>query len=116
MLAPGAKLIFVSSILGSIGDRPAGGLYSYRMSKAALNMAVATMANELPTLAKKGLVPEGILASTVHPGWVATEMGSERAPVQPQDAAANIIKHTQGLTAEGSGHFVDMNTGKDLPW
>jgi len=116
LVAGDAKLIYVSSILGSMGDRPAGGLYSYRMSKAALNMAVATMANELTTLAEQDKVPKGLIVSTVHPGWVATDMGSAKAPVQPTDAAASIIKHTQELTAAASGHFVDMTTGKDLPW
>jgi len=116
LVAPGAKLVFLSSILASMGERPAGGLYSYRMSKAALNMAVATMANELTTLAEQDKVPKGLIATAVHPGWVATEMGTAEAPVQPADSAASIIKYTQGLTAAASGHFVDMTTGKDLPW
>jgi NAD(P)-dependent dehydrogenase (short-subunit alcohol dehydrogenase family) len=117
LVSQGAKLVFVSSRLGSIGDRPSGGLYAYRMSKAALNMAVVNMAGELAALAKKGEAPSGIITSPLHPGWVATDMGSQRAPVQPADAAANIIAHCKALTSEDSGKFADMTSaGEELPW
>ncbi len=39
-LADSAKLLFVSSLMGSIADNGSGGRYAYRMSKTALNMAV----------------------------------------------------------------------------
>ncbi|MDH3485908.1 MAG: SDR family NAD(P)-dependent oxidoreductase, partial [Myxococcales bacterium] len=38
-LAPGSKIILITSRMGSIGDNGSGGYYGYRMSKAALNMA-----------------------------------------------------------------------------
>ena len=37
-LGRGARIGFVSSKAGSIGDGPSGGNYGYRMSKSALNM------------------------------------------------------------------------------
>jgi len=43
-LGRGAKIGFVSSKAGSIGDRPSGGNYGYRMSKSALNMGAANLA------------------------------------------------------------------------
>jgi NAD(P)-dependent dehydrogenase (short-subunit alcohol dehydrogenase family) len=45
-LGAGSKVALVSSKAGSIGDRPSGGNYGYRMSKAALNMAGANLAHE----------------------------------------------------------------------
>ncbi len=46
-LERGARIGFVSSMAGSIGDGPSGGTYGYRMSKAALNLAAANLAHEL---------------------------------------------------------------------
>ena len=38
-LLQGGKVAIVSSRVGSMGDNGSGGLYGYRMSKAAVNMA-----------------------------------------------------------------------------
>src|SRR5690606_17208820 len=46
-LRAGSKIGLVSSRAGSIGDGPSGGLYGYRMSKAALNMAGKNLAWDL---------------------------------------------------------------------
>ena len=46
-LAKGAVVANVSARVGSIGDNRLGGWWSYRMSKAALNMATKNMAHEL---------------------------------------------------------------------
>ena len=58
------KVAHVSSGLGSVGDNSSGGLYAYRMSKAALNMASKSMAVDL-----RG---EGVLSVVFNPGWVQT--------------------------------------------
>ena len=115
-IADGAKLVFVSSILGSIGETSSGGMYGYRMSKAALNMAVAVLGAELPSLAGAGKGPKGTIVSAVHPGWVATDMGGERAPVTPADSAAAIIRHTAGLKESDNGTFTDAIKASPLPW
>ena len=41
------KIVNLTSGMGSIGDNKSGGFYGYRMSKAALNMATATLARDL---------------------------------------------------------------------
>ncbi|HCT44461.1 MAG TPA: short-chain dehydrogenase, partial [Phycisphaerales bacterium] len=62
-------IVSITSNLGSITDASKGqmGFLGYRTSKAALNMANATMAHQLK--------PKGITSVVVHPGWVQTDMG-----------------------------------------
>jgi NAD(P)-dependent dehydrogenase (short-subunit alcohol dehydrogenase family) len=106
-LERGAKIGFVSSKAGSIGDRPSGGNYGYRMSKSALNMAAANLAAELG--------PRGILVVVLHPGFVRTEMTGGGGNVDPPEAAAGLIARLDELDASGHGTFVHAN-GDAVPW
>ena len=124
-LGPGAKLAFVSSKAGSIGDRPSGGTYGYRMSKAALNMAAANLAREL--------TPRGIAVVVLHPGRVSTDMtggsavvflpGGRATPAwrggrgtgHPAPAAAGLIERIDELDGSTSGRFVHAD-GSEVPW
>ena len=103
----GARIGFVSSKAGSIGDRPSGGNYGYRMSKSALNMGAANLAAEL--------APRGIHVVVLHPGFVRTEMTGGGGNVDPPEAAAGLIARLDELDASGSGTFVHAN-GDALPW
>ena len=108
--ASGRKLnVSITSNLGSITDASKGqmGFLGYRTSKAALNMANATIAHQL-----KG---KGITSVVIHPGWVQTDMGGPQAPLQPEDATRYIMDTIDGLTSEHNGHFVDYR-GKPMPW
>lgn len=106
-LAKGAKIGFVSSRAGSIGDGPSGGLYGYRMSKAALNMAGKNLAREL--------AGEGVLVAVLHPGFIRTEMTGGAGNDEPDVAAKGLIARIDELTPEKSGHFFHAN-GQELPW
>ena len=106
-LQPGAKVAFVSSMAGSIGDGPSGGNYGYRMSKAALNLAAANLAHEL--------APRGIHVVALHPGFVRTDMTSGGGNVHPSAAAAGLIERIDELDAARSGRFFHAD-GRELPW
>ncbi len=101
------KMIAISSILGSIGDNRSGGLYAYRCSKAALNMAWRSLACEL-----RG---EGIVCVVVHPGWIRTAMGGEGAPLAPGEAAEALFALIADLDLGRSGCFLDPR-GRECPW
>ena len=101
------RVVNVTSLMGSISDNHSGGSYGYRMSKAALNMATRSLGHELG--------PEGIVSIVIHPGWVRTDMGGSRAPVEPKDAIAAMIRTIDALGPEHAGTFVDRD-GKPLPW
>jgi NAD(P)-dependent dehydrogenase (short-subunit alcohol dehydrogenase family) len=116
-LAPGAKLVFVTSRAGSIGDNQSSGLVAYRMSKAALDMAAVCVAREL----------RGVAVLVVHPGMVETEMltgvsGGMPAHVlagqvrSAADAARGILARADQLTLARSAHAMVHVDGQDLPW
>jgi NAD(P)-dependent dehydrogenase (short-subunit alcohol dehydrogenase family) len=106
-LATGAKIGFVSSRAGSIGDGPSGGLYGYRLSKAALNMAGKNLA--------KDLEGRGILVAVLHPGFIRTGMTGGAGNDDPPVAAKGLIARMDELVPAKSGHFFHAN-GQELPW
>ncbi len=101
------KVLFISSVLGSIGESSSGGMYAYRISKAALNMAGSILAHELR--------PAHVTAVLVHPGWVRTDMGGPSAPVPVDVAASNIAALAAKLTLADSGRFLNTD-GSEIPW
>jgi NAD(P)-dependent dehydrogenase (short-subunit alcohol dehydrogenase family) len=106
-LEHGAKLVHITSGMGSITDNTSGGAYAYRMAKAALNMASRSMAVDL-----RG---RGMLSVVVNPGWVKTDMGGAGAPLPVETSAANILRLIDGLRAEQSGAFLD-HSGSEWPF
>lgn len=102
----GSKVAIVTSRMGSIADNTSGAYYGYRMSKAAVNMAGASLAADLR--------PEGIAVGLFHPGMVATEMTGYQG-IPPTEAAAGLIKRIDELTLEQTGTFRHAN-GENLPW
>jgi len=101
------KIVNITSNLGSLELNKRGGLYGYRMTKAALNMFTRTLAAELG--------PHGFICIALHPGWVRTDMGGENAPLSPQQSISGMIKVIDGLTAADNGHFYDYK-GREMPW
>jgi NAD(P)-dependent dehydrogenase (short-subunit alcohol dehydrogenase family) len=101
------RIVNMTSLMGSIADNQSGGAYGYRMSKAALNMATRNVAHELG--------PESIVCIAMHPGWVRTDMGGPRAPLDVAEAIASMIRTIDGLSLAHSGTFLDRN-GEPLPW
>jgi NAD(P)-dependent dehydrogenase (short-subunit alcohol dehydrogenase family) len=103
--APSAKLINITSLMGSISDNGSGGYYAYRMSKAALNMFAKSFSVDEPT----------ITTLQLHPGWVRTSMGGPQAPVEPVDSAKGLYKVIMTSKADQSGKFFNYD-GRPLPW
>lgn len=106
-LKNGSKVLMVTSRMGSIADNTSGGAYGYRMSKAALNMASVSLAQDLKA--------EGIAVGLVHPGYVRTEMTGFSGQIEPAESARGIIARLDLLNHETSGGFWHVN-GESLPW
>jgi NAD(P)-dependent dehydrogenase (short-subunit alcohol dehydrogenase family) len=107
LLAPNAKTAILTSLMGSSGDNGSGGMYGYRMSKAAVNIAGVSLARDL-----RG---RGIAVALLHPGFVNTDMTRGRGNVDPADAARGLVARIDELTLATSGRFWHAN-GKELPW
>ena len=101
------KIINITSRMGSISDNSSGGAYSYRASKAALNMATRSLALDLAA--------EGFVCLVLHPGWVQTRMGGSGAPVMPEDSVAGMLRVIDKASMDHSGEFFDF-TGASVPW
>lgn len=106
-LADGARVVNLSSRLGSIAGTTRFGTPSYNISKAALNMATVLMAH--------ALAERGIVVFAISPGWVRTEMGGEDAEVAPEDAVAGVLRQAAAVEAGDSGRFIGTG-GEDIPW
>lgn len=103
----GGQIINTSSIMASLATDIENSVLdypSYRISKTAVNMYTRTLASFL----KK----QDIIVSSLHPGWVKTEMGGEEAPREPEEAADHIFK--LATTPHETGLFWYDN--EKLPW
>ncbi len=105
------RLCFVSSEAGSITRAYRTGLFGYCMSKAALNMAVKILFNDL--------YPTGYTFRVYHPGWIRSYMLGEKnmeATLEPEEAAAKAIPIFLGKQEdEGKLKLLDYE-GNEWPW
>jgi len=106
-------LAVLSAKVGSIEDNRLGGWYSYRASKAALNMLLKTAAIEV-----RRSNPNAVLLA-LHPGTVDSRLsqpfrgGEIGRP--PTLAAQELLRVIDGLGPEASGQFHAWS-GERLPW
>ncbi len=109
LLAEGSQIIFISSEAGSLALSGRGISHypdhypAYKISKAALNMYMVTLARRLD---------QQIIVSALHPGWVKTTMGGEEADLTPAEAAENI--YTFSLSSHPTGQL--WFKGESIPW
>jgi len=111
-MEPSGHVIFISSTAGSIDY--AEKLVSheplhypaYKISKAALNMYMCTLAMRLK---QNG---SNLIISAIHPGWVKTKIGGDDADLTPEQSADGIYQFA--VTSPESGHF--WFKGEKLPW
>lgn len=106
----------ISARVGSISDNQLGGWYSYRMSKAALNMGMKNLSIEWVRSLKD------VCIVVMQPGTVNTQLS---APFQgnvadgqlfsPAYSAECLLEVLSGMSADKSGSFVDW-AGESIPW
>ena len=103
----------LSAKVGSIGDNRLGGWYSYRASKAALNMLLKTAAIEV-----QRSHPLAVLAA-LHPGTVNSALSAPFRGAEigrpPAQAAAELLTVLDGLAPEQTGGFWAYD-GQPLGW
>lgn len=107
LLSRGSIVINISSLMGSISDNKSGGRYSYRISKAALNMVSKNMSIDW--------ADKGIIILNMHPGWVRTDMGGSKAPLSKKISVRGMIDVIKKVKEQDSGKFINYD-GAELPW
>ena len=106
-LAQGSKVVNLSSVLGSVGSVDGFHTPSYAVSKAALNMVTALLA--------QALSERGVTVLAFHPGWVMTDMGGGGANVPAPEAVASMLRVVDAATPADSGRFLNRR-GEPMPW
>uniref|UniRef100_A0A3Q0S252 Zgc:65997 n=1 Tax=Amphilophus citrinellus TaxID=61819 RepID=A0A3Q0S252_AMPCI len=109
-------IVNITAKVGSIGDNGLGGWYSYRISKAALNMATRNLSIELGRSRPK------VVCVSLHPGTVNTDLSRPYHRNVPKDklfstehsvnCLMNIID-TLNMEKTGKAYSWD---GTELPW
>nr|WP_209216821.1 SDR family NAD(P)-dependent oxidoreductase [Glaciimonas immobilis] len=106
-------MAILSAKVGSIEDNRLGGWYSYRASKAALNMFIKTAAIEL-----KRTKPNVALIA-LHPGTVNSRLSQPFRGAQigrtPDVAVTDMLSVIDQLRPDDTGQFYSYN-GSKLPW
>lgn len=104
------KVALFSARIGSISDNQLGGWYSYRASKAALNMLVQTFAIELARRAKN------VKLLAFHPGTTDTPLSKpfqrsvpEGKLFTPEFVATQLLTLLDTLEPDGSASYMDWN-------
>lgn len=102
--------------VGSISDNSLGGWYSYRASKAALNMLLKTFAIELTRRAKN------VKLLSFHPGTTDTKLSKPFQKNVPSNklfscefVAKQLIGIINHLEHDGKLSYLDWQ-GKEIPW
>lgn len=100
----------ISARVGSISDNYLGGWYSYRASKAALNMVIKNAAIEIKRTNKNALI------FGLHPGTVASKLSapfqnnvSKEKLFSPEYSVSKLIEVINNLDISDSGNCFDFN-------
>ena len=101
-----ARVASVGSGMGSIARLAGFHSPSYSISKSALNMASALLA--------QALNPLGVGVLTLSPGWVRTAMGGPSAPLPAAAAVAGMLRVIDGAPGLPAGEFLDHD-GTPIP-
>lgn len=101
--------VSLSALVGSISENQLGGWYSYRMSKAALNMFIRNLSIEW------GRRSPGSMAVALHPGTTDTELS---VPFQKNIAAGKLYtpKLTGQRLADVLENLDEQQNGRLLHW
>jgi len=110
------KIVVFTARVGSISDNKLGGWYSYRASKAAMNMLIKSLAIELARSAKN------IKLISFHPGTTDTPLSKPFQKNVPEGklfssefVAKQLLNIVENTHVDGKASFLDWQ-GKKIPW
>lgn len=110
LAAPAARIVMVSSYLGSIaraaGNSQSPNVMGYGSSKTALNAITVAFARELS--------PRGIMVNAAAPGYTATDLNAHRGGRTVRQAAGVIVQLATLEAGGPTGGYFDENG--PLPW
>ena len=105
----GAKVVVLSSRMGSVGGNRKGGGYAYRASKAALNAVVKSFSVDVP----------GVQFLLLHPGRVETGLveWKEEGAISVEESVRDCAEVIERLGWEGSKSAMFLDRfGEEILW
>ncbi len=106
LVRPGGRIVNISSGMGALTDGMGGTAPTYRITKTGLNGLTSYLHAEYG--------PRGVLANSVCPGWVRTDMGGENAPRSIDEGAQTPVWLCRFQPESPSGLF--WRDQKVIPW
>ncbi|HUR25926.1 MAG TPA: SDR family NAD(P)-dependent oxidoreductase [Candidatus Thermoplasmatota archaeon] len=103
---PGGRIVNVSSGMGAMTGGMGGTAPAYRVSKTALNGLTAYLHGEY------GM--RGLIANSVCPGWVRTDMGGQDAPRSVDEGADTIVWLSRFRAGSPAGKF--WRDRREIDW
>jgi NAD(P)-dependent dehydrogenase (short-subunit alcohol dehydrogenase family) len=100
------RFVFITSGMAHIAGASSSSGWTYRVSKAALNMAVAAAQHDYP---------DATLVA-MSPGWVKTDMGGPGATLTTQRSVASMRAAIAALTRAQRGAFLDHDGRPFAGW
>jgi NAD(P)-dependent dehydrogenase (short-subunit alcohol dehydrogenase family) len=107
LVPAGGTIAVMSSSMGSAAKNEKGEAEVYRASKVALNSLMRSYA------AREKTVPRLLLA--MDPGWVRTDMGGERAPLDVETSVRGMADVITARTGQTGMAFINYK-GETVPW
>lgn len=104
--AAGGVFGALSSRMAQIGPVSGSGAWLYRVSKAALHMAVSSARFDYP---KATLV-------ALDPGWVQTDMGGGAAPLSAEASVRGLRTVLASLTPDDNGQLIHHDGRRASSW
>lgn len=105
--AGNSLVVNMTSKMGSVSDNGMGSYYSYRASKAALNIITKSLSIDL--------AGQGISAVVLHPGFVKTDMVNGMGNIDAATSAAGLIRQMEKGNKAINGKFLGWND-ECIPW
>lgn len=104
--AAGGVFGAISSAMSQIGPVPGSSAWLYRVSKAAVNMAVSSARFDYP----------GARLVLLDPGWVQTDMGGASAPLTVQQSVQGMRQVLAGVSADDNGRLIHHDGRRAESW
>jgi len=104
--AAGGVFGVLSSSMSQIGSVAASNAWLYRVSKAALNMALASARFDYPTACLVAL----------DPGWVQTDMGGDAAALTLEQSVSGLRDVLNNLSPEDNGRLIHHDGRRAAHW